>query len=381
MSTDKNCPACSKPACCRYMPAVLIAIVGIGATMAVFFTAYSFEHRLIRHEFDSLSEHRFQGVNSTIADAAKLLQFMDDAFLVGPRVASSEFANYVQSLRSLLEADQAKYPSLRGIIWLPKVSDADRDAYQRAAKAVLAPDFRIQDEKNAGEKRAQRFPVYLCIGKTNLRNQLGKDMSRDPAMWQAMQRACDTGNPVASEPIKLSSDAKGPFGYRLFVPLYTGNVADNMEARRKANAGFLCIETNIGILINTAFKDLPSAGIDLQVNDSANGESVTVCEHTSRLEPNAAQQDDCPCDDLTLAKPSDFFGRKLLMTCRATDAFYARHTVWQPWALLVAGLALTLLAAVQQISRASRDRAIEQVVSTRLAAIQREAEQRHQAQG
>ena len=43
-----------------------------------------------------------------------------------------------------------------------------------------------------------------------------------------------------------------------------------------------------------------------------------------------------------LESPAVFFGRKLSLECRATEAFWAKRTIWQPWVVLCGGLALTL---------------------------------------
>ena len=147
-----------------------------------------------------------------------------------------------------------------------------------------------------------------------------------------------------------------------------------VEQRRKACTGFMCLDLDIGAMIDNALSEIKQVGINVWVYDATGSDRVAVCEHASRLQANAANaksQDDSREPQST--SPAKFFGRTLLLECRATDAFWAKRTIWQPWVLLCVGLALTLALAFHQLSVTMRTSMIEQVVSTRLAAIQREA--------
>jgi CHASE1-domain containing sensor protein len=369
MQTDGSKPAVPYR---QYAVVALAAVVGAAASLGVFFMAYSWERDAVRQEFDSLADARFRAVENMIDGTAKLLSFTDDVFQVGPHVDSAEFPHYISSLKSLLERDLAGHLELNGVTWIPRVSPDERVAYERAAQAVIDPTFQLQKSDTPSDC----FPCYLCLGKTALHSRLGEDMALDPTMWEVMQQARDTDAILAGAPMKLSDDAKH-LGYRLFVPIYAGEVQDNAAARRKALSGFLCVDLAVGELIDLAFKKVAPTGIDVRLIDETDKSPVDVCRHVSRLETAAAcQSAGCSSNQFEETTPTDFFGRKILLRCVSTDTFWARRTIWEPWVLLFGGLAVTVVGAGYQLASASRANTIERVVNTRLAAIQREAELR-----
>ncbi|MFX9181073.1 CHASE domain-containing protein, partial [Acinetobacter baumannii] len=51
----------------------------------------------------------------------------------------------------------------RGIAWLPRVLDQDREAFEIRASSDIMPDYRIVDRPVADEPPAPRRPVYFPI--------------------------------------------------------------------------------------------------------------------------------------------------------------------------------------------------------------------------
>jgi len=378
MSTEKNRSVLALLCSRQGVPTVLVAVAGIAASLAVFFGAYFWELRSVREGFESLADDRFHATESMFAESARLIDFMDNVFLIGPKATAPEFTGYVRSLKAFLESDLSKQLSVHGITWMPRVPRAERSAYERTAQAVFDPNYRIRQQqasadKDAGGKREDSYPSYLSMGKTLLRDRLGEDLSLDPATWKVMQQACDTGDAVATAPIKMSADPKSSLGYRVFQPLYAGGDAKTVEQRRKTCTGFICLDLDLGVMIDKALQEIKSVGIEVWVYDNAGPNRVAVCRHTSHLQSAAASDEgNSVSGELESTEPAKFFGRELLLQSRATEAFWARRTIWQPWVLLCSGLALTLAMAGHQLSVALRTSVIEQVVSTRLAAIQKE---------
>jgi hypothetical protein len=144
--------------------------------------------------------------------------------------------------------------------------------------------------------------------------------------------------------------------------------------------GFVRVDLDVGESIATAFEKIPPVGIDVFVSDDTDGKDVAICEHTSRLQSSGTGKDAPPrANALESTSTAEFFGRTLSVCCFATEAFWANHTVWQPWVLLCGGLALTLTVAGYRLTLARRAIAIEQTVATRVAAFCHDAEQQRKA--
>lgn len=381
MSTDKSNSVFATLCSPQGVPTLLVAAVGVTASLAIFFAAYFLELRSIRESFDSLADDRFHACDTMFGESSKLLGFMDNVFLVGPKATSPEFPEYVRSLKAFLEGDLSRHLSVHGITWVPRVPYAERAAYERAAQAAFDPVYRIDGkssaDKKANGKREDSYPSFLSLGKTTLRDHPGKDLSRDPATWAVMQEACESGEAVATAPIEMSSDSKDRLGYRVFQPLYSNGNAKTAEQRRQACIGFMCLDLDIGVMVDNALRETKPVGIELLVYDGANGNRVAVYRHASRLrsaDGNKTGQDET--GGLKSPDTSEFFGRKVLLLSQATAAFWASHPIWQPWVVLCAGLALTLAMAAHRYNVTLRSSVIERVVSSRLAAIQNEAARR-----
>jgi CHASE1-domain containing sensor protein len=384
MSPEKNCSAIAILRSRQGVPTLLVVVAGLAASLAVFFAAYFWELRSVRENFDSLAEDRFQAVESLFDESGKLIGFMDNVFLIAPKATSPEFTGYLRSLKAFLGSDLSKHLSVHGITWAPRVPNAERAAYERAAQAVIDPNYRIHEPQVAADKdeaknRADSYPVYLSIGNTLLRRNLGEDISLRPDEWKAMQAACDTGEAAATVPIKMSADANAALGYRVFQPLYAAGELRTVEQRRQACMGFMCLDLDIGVMIGNALENVQLAGIEFLVHDGAGAGRITVCRHASRLAAAATSAGKNGPEEIESTSPAKFFGRELSLECRPSAAFWAKRTIWQPWVLLCGGLVLTLVMAGHQFGNATRDNEIEQVISTRLAALQKEVAQQQAA--
>jgi CHASE1-domain containing sensor protein len=356
-------------------PAVLTAVLGMLLSVALFLLAYYAEWSSIRSDFDSLADHRFNSATNMFRESTRLIDFMDDVFMVGPPVSAPEFTGYLRSLKNFLDSDVSKNLELHGLTWAPRVPYGQREDYQRAARAVIDPAYHILQADKATEKvppnqRADSYPCYLSLGNTVLTGQLGRDLSLDPADWKVMQQACDSGEAVATAPIKMLNG--GRLGYRVFRPLFVVGNQKTVAERRKACTGFLCLDLDVGVVIDNALKSIQPVGVDILVYDDVGGSRTEVSRHVSRMQPSAGDKHLSDAHQLETTSPAEFFGRKLLLCCRSTEAFWAGRTIWQPWVLLIAGLTLTLAVTNHQFERAVRTSTIEQVVSTRLSAIQAE---------
>ncbi|HLA85550.1 MAG TPA: CHASE domain-containing protein [Thermoguttaceae bacterium] len=355
----------------QYVSIVLLTLLGVALSAMVFLVAHIWERRAICSDFKSLADSRFQAITNTSDQIAKLISFADNVFLVGPGTDSPAFPGYVRSLRKFLEKDQTEYSAVHAVTWVPRVFRSEAAAYEQAARTVFDPRYRIHPSESSPQ---DCFPWYLSVGDTADGVQPGQDLSLDPAASKAMDQACRTGLGVAIAPMKLSDTPHAPLGYRVFHPLYRNGDPGNVEARVRDLAGFLCLDLDIGTLVANAFKDIKPQGIDVWVSDRTGRENTTLFRHVTRLgslavNPKAINH---ARDQLQTAEPINFFGRNVTLRAVSTPLFWEIHTIWQPWALLIVGLALTFTLAAHGASQTVRATAIEQAVSTRLAAFREE---------
>jgi CHASE1-domain containing sensor protein len=384
MSTRTNSMESAMPGWRQFAVTAFLVLFGAVVSLVLFWAAYSWEMRSIRRDFDALADARCKEVSNALQETATLLDFIDNVFIIAPQVNDPSFAGYLHYLGKILEADRFRHPEIVSLIWAPRVSGAERAAYEQAAKAAIDARFQIgkidtSGDSGATEKPAEHFPIYLCVAAQGNHDNLGEDITLDPAAREVVRRSADTGIPLALAPIKLSTGARGDFGYRIYQPLYNANVPGEPQDRRQSLTGFLCVDLDVGRLIDNAMKNIKPVGIDFQIYENNGGTPVILYRHSSRLtSPSAAE--DRNHKELESNWTTEFFGRKLQIRCRTSPAFWVGRTIWQPWVVLCGGLALTLLGAGYQFKLAFQTRAVERAVTKRIAKLNEEIVQRQKAQ-
>jgi CHASE1-domain containing sensor protein len=379
MSAEKNHSAFALLTSRHGALALLAAVVGIALSVAISLLAYSWEMHSIQQNFRSLADDRFHATDSMLRESMQVINFMDNVFLIAPAANSPEFQGYVRSIKKFFVSDLSKNLKVHGLTWAPRVPREERADFERTARELFDPKYQIHAPKDSakpgvGDQQAESFPCYLSIGNTDLTKRLGEDLSLDPESWKAMQEARDTGEGIAAAPIKMSGRNGVTVGYRIFQPLFVGKSdLKTVEDRRKACAGFMCLDLDIGVFVDNALRDIRPVGIDFLVSDVSDAKPTLVCHHSSRLQlpisDKNAKSNAVVLDDTS---PSVFFGRKLLLECHSTQDFWSDRIIWQPWVLLFCGVSLSLVLAGHQFGLALHTSEIERVVSARLAAIQKE---------
>ncbi len=134
-------------------------------------------------------------------EQAYLLEQLEAYFSkASQHVSKSEFNAYVQpALR--------RFPMLQAIEWIPQVSQANREAFERDQR-LSTPSFQIRERSAAGkmspaEVRPVYFPVTYAEPLSGNEKAVGFDLFSNPSRRAAISEALRTGRPVATEPIKL----------------------------------------------------------------------------------------------------------------------------------------------------------------------------------
>lgn len=381
MSTGTNRTESIMPQWRQFAPTAFLAVLGVVVSAVLFWAAYSWEMRSVRRDFDALADARCKEVSNAFKETATLLDFMDDVFVIAPRVDDPSFAGYLRYLTKLLEEDRNRHPEIISIIWAPRVSGGDRAAYEQAAQAAIDARFQIGKvnasvSTEADEGPSEQFPIYLRVAAKGDSGNLGEDMTIDPAAREIIRRSRDTGLPLAIAPIKIPNEA-GDLGYRVFQPLYHADDSGKISDRDKSLVGFLCLDLDIDKLVAKAMMNIKPVGIDFQVCDVTEGKSAVLYRHSSRLS-DPVTAGDAGLKELESNYTTEYFGRKVSIQCNSSQAFWAGRTIWQPWVVLLGGIAFTLVAAGYQINLAFRARAVDQAVTKRIARMQKEIEQRQQ---
>ncbi|MGQ3031120.1 MAG: CHASE domain-containing protein, partial [Ferrovibrionaceae bacterium] len=176
----------------------LVALIGLAVSVAIFRSSLAEQERRARFDLTAQADWQAADLSSKLRDTADFGAALAALFSTGLEVDQQAFERFA----ALRAEDETVLP--RGIAWLPRVPDQDRDAFEIRASYDIRPDYRIVDRPVAGEPPAPRRPVYFPILYASVfsgaRAQLGYDVLRSPHGGPAIRKAIDTGQTVVARP-------------------------------------------------------------------------------------------------------------------------------------------------------------------------------------
>ena len=118
--------------------------------------------------------------------------------------------------------------------------------------------------------RPEYFPVYFVEPYATNEAALGFDLATNPARREALTRARDTGDIVATARVVLVQEKIGQYGFLLFDPLYRKGASLNTPEQRRANlVGFVLGVFRIPDVVETAIRNHKRTGLDLSLYDES----------------------------------------------------------------------------------------------------------------
>ena len=318
----------------RSWPVALAAAAGLGLSLTAFFLTREAARRETLAAFRRTASDRSSAVQEGVRDLSYSLESAG-AFLIGSsQVQRSQFATFVRPLIPFVGG-------LRGLVWIPHVTLAERVAYESAARREGLKDYQITERGPEGRlvraaTRPEYFPIYYAEPRGGNEVVLGFDEASDATRRKAMERARDTGEVVATEAIRLIVAGTHTLGTVAFQPVYrSGAPADSRRQRRGNLLGLVAVAFQFSALVEDNLKPLQPAGVDIALFAEQPGRGRGLLYfHASRTR-NAQQVVQAP---LEAAEGGDFItnsrvelgGQRWLIQCTAAPAFFARHTTASP---------------------------------------------------
>ncbi|MGB8724773.1 MAG: CHASE domain-containing protein [Terriglobales bacterium] len=216
---------------------LVILMAGFILTFSAFVAVRKQEHLAAEEEFLSEAVGEVGEVSEGFDQSIQLVRSLEAHFKATDRVTATGFRAFVQPLLF-------HYPGVQALEWIPLVTDNTRSMYEKAAKRDF-PGFQITERKGQGPMvragpRPEYFPVYFVEPYATNEAALGFDLASNPARREALTRARDTGDIVATARVVLVQEKIGQYGFLLFDPLYRKGASLNTPEQKRANlVGFV----------------------------------------------------------------------------------------------------------------------------------------------
>jgi len=245
----------------RIMWPIIVAAVGLAITGAAYESRYQAEEGRIRSVLDFRTqwraldfENKLRGTQDALAATAVYVANTES-------LTSAEFRHFSPGIHSagINNADKR----IESIGWLPRVTRAERGAFEAMAGQSGLQGFRITQRGDAGgqvpaPERSEYFPLLMQWQFNPHQAAFGFDVNSDPVRAMTAARARDTGQPAATPSLQVATAGSEPV-FAILWPIYSGgDVPPSVAERRVRLRGFVVGVFGTLTVLNGAVANTPA---------------------------------------------------------------------------------------------------------------------------
>src|SRR5215813_7631498 len=266
-----------------------VAIIALGLTLTfILFQARLFDPTNRQGEFSQRAALGATALQRSMQEHLEVLYSLAALYAT----AAQPLNLNREAFRELTKGPLKRYPGMQSLGWIPRVSEAEREAYLAAARKDGLGDFQITEwtpkmQMVRAARRDMYYPIFYIEPLEQQRAAVGFNLGSVPAYMEAMQKALSTEGAVASSWRSLAQDTGEQFGFLLFVPIYKNGVPHRtFEERRMNLQGFTMAMFRLDTLVEKSLGGmaLGTMGLALaDVTDAASKYLLSLQLNASRV--------------------------------------------------------------------------------------------------
>ncbi len=328
----------------------LVLVLGGIASVAVWTFANHRLERDARVAFDEVVRDAGNTLERRIRGFYEILYSLRGLFGSSSRVTPEAFMRFVDSVEL-----ERRYPGFRTFTYSEHVPHQMREEFEARMRREVDPGFAIAPP---GVRPEYQVVTHFVGARPEVRSVLGLDIGAGDARRAGLERARDTGLPIASERIVLaSSGERGELGMALRLAVYkSGGSGSTVQQRRESFVGVVGTAFVLHDLMRRAI-DMPvMQEVRLRVFDTgylgraydAGGVRELLFDSAAAVQGAAATAKQSSDDAVYLSVlPIDVGGRRWELQFEGERKHFLSPTsLWLPWLMLAGGLVTTLLLYV-----------------------------------
>lgn len=345
---------------------LLLTAVGVVATS----NALAVDNELA---FAAQSDAARTAVERRVDAYSEVLIGLRSLFAVKPDATRGEFHDHI-AIGEISE----RYPGVQALEFTRYVRTSEAEAFVEAVRsdttlnAVGYPEFEIHPATDAEE----HFVVDYVEPLGGNEAAFGFDLGSNPVRLVAVEQARDTGQAVATAPIRLVQETEQQIGFLLLLPVYDSPTApDTVEHRRETFIGFVNAVFRVGDMLEGVLGANPS--IELEIYDGGDAGQAAQRTFTSDdlLFDGDGDLGGLANADADAWSELEIGGRRWVLHAQTLPGARSGAERILPWVIALGGfaLSLTMLIAVRSLGR-SRERA-ERMADTMTADLRDRSEE------
>ena len=232
-----------------------------------FLRARVFEQENLQVEFRQRATAGATAIQRSVQEHLEVLYSLGTLYAAASRPLNREV------FRELTKGPLKRYPGVQALGWVPRVSEAEREAYLAATRKDGIIDFQITEwtprrQLAYAARRDVYYPIVYIEPLESHRATVGFNLGSVPLCMEAMQKALSTEEAVASAWHSLAQDTGEQFGFLLFLPIYkSGMPHGTFEERRVSLQGFTMANFRLSTLVEKALQGMGLGTMGLELSD------------------------------------------------------------------------------------------------------------------
>jgi PAS domain S-box-containing protein len=305
-----------------------VITAGIALSLFGFFFSREAHRRQVEAEFAAAALDRaesvIQGIRLGFEDVTILRSFYE----ASDEVTRADFDSFTSSVL-------ARHPYIQALQWLPEVTPRNRTLLEAEARRAH-PGFRFFRRDAAGntvamEPRASFYAIQFVAPFQGNEVTLGFSAETLATRQEALARALRTGGLAASGRIHLIQEPGNQAGMLVMIPVRDG---------KGRPFGVVQGVFRMGDLVQKSLAVLEPKGVTLRLVDVSGPEPASVLHEEPSPLPAVGQSRE---EGLRLVRTFDLAGRQWRVEVAPAGGHFNLGTPWRAWAVLLAGLAFSLL--------------------------------------
>ncbi|WP_172600486.1 PAS domain S-box protein [Sulfurivermis fontis] len=269
------------------MPRSVVFTLLFGALLsaALFAGVRRYEMQEARFNFERHAASLLESMQRQMDLAVEMVDSFGALYDASDEVSHAEFARFA-------EARLNRHGEIQALIWVPRVTAAERAAHERGMQAEGFADYRIRKIANGdllpADESEVYFPVQFAAPLEGNRGALGIDLASHALRRLAMEAARDSGTLVATPMLALLQPAYERQGFLIFRPVYQSvPEPGDVVARRLALRGYVAGVFRIAELMAAVQRAAGTEYLAFELFDARNGrplfQSLQPAETTAPL--------------------------------------------------------------------------------------------------
>lgn len=352
-----------------YFPVGLMALMGVMITIVQYTQSVERAQNQVETAFRDVARDRILVVRRELRGALGIVQDIASFFEASKIVDRRDFRKFVgPSLK--------RFPGIRKLAWVPKVSAEDRSEFVEQARRSFPP-FEITETDPSGapigaQERSVYYPTLYVQPYGSNKTDLGLDLGTDPVASALLREAELAREPRISPGIPLDGETEGKTAIAIAAPVFfeTEESEGDGDPSPADIRGFALGVFLVGDIVELGLANLSLGGIDLHFYQyRADGGKELLYRHYSRLGDQADTDLGARSPGLSLNEQIVVGSQQWLVVSNAAAGRY-QIEFFSSWAILGGGLAFTALLTTYLISLVGRARRVRVEVEQRTSQLQ-----------